>query len=68
MKTPTIDGTPRSLLYFEGLPQVQGFFEFLYNNMLEIFTSASDVPLLIAPVPFVNANLQQLDLKVRDQS
>jgi hypothetical protein len=59
-----LDWTSKSMLYFEGASRVLAFFDFLYNNMLEVFnTMATDVPLLLAPVPFLNASLHQLDVK-----
>eukprot|EP00884_Botryococcus_braunii_P004524 jgi/Botrbrau1/14072/Bobra.182_3s0019.1 len=64
VKMPSTDGTSKSMLFFEGASSVMGFFDFLYNNMLEaLTTSASDVPILLAPVPFLNATLHQLDMK-----
>lgn len=54
------------MLFFEGASSVMGFFDFLYNNMLQALTTTSaDVPLLLAPVPFINATLHQLELKAR---
>ncbi|EIE24517.1 hypothetical protein COCSUDRAFT_61947 [Coccomyxa subellipsoidea C-169] len=54
-----VDGKPASLVFFEGASRVHGLFEHLLS---EAATSAehADVPLLISPVPFLGASIQQL--------
>lgn len=60
----SIDGKPASLLFFEGATRVHGLFEHL---LFEASSSSehTDVPLLMAPVPFLGASLQQLQAQVR---
>ena len=58
------DNTRESLLYFEGPLEVQGLFEYLFNERRKLCGEDCDVPLLMAPVPFPAACLKQLHLKV----
>ena len=44
--------------------EVQGLFEFLFNERRRLCGEECDVPLLMAPVPFPAACLKQLHLKV----
>ena len=66
-KAPTsaagIDGKPASLVFFEGATRVHGLFEHL---LFEAVTSPeqTDIPLLVSPVPFLGASLQQLHAQV----
>lgn len=66
-KAPTsaagIDGKPASLVFFDGATRVHGLFEHL---LFEAVTSSeqTDVPLLMSPVPFLGASLQQLHPQV----
>jgi hypothetical protein len=52
------------MLLFEGKANVTGFFDYLYNTVVEPAAASVDVPLLLAPVPFLNASLQQLNMQV----
>ncbi|KAL3131764.1 hypothetical protein ABBQ38_007483 [Trebouxia sp. C0009 RCD-2024] len=58
------DNSRESLLYFEGPLEVQGLFEYLFNERRKLCGEDCDVPLLMAPVPFPAACLKQLHLKV----
>lgn len=58
------DNSRESLLYFEGHLEVQGLFEYLFNERRKLCGEECDVPLLMAPVPFPAACLKQLHLKV----
>lgn len=58
------DNTRESLLYFEGPLEVQGLFEYLFNERRKVCGEDCDVPLLMAPVAFPGACLQQLHPKV----
>lgn len=59
------DNTQESLLYFEGPVQVQGLFEYLYNESQRMCGEDADVPLLMAPAAFPAACLMQQTPKVR---
>lgn len=58
------DNTRESLLYFEGPVEVQGLFEYLFNESRRFCGEECDVPLLMAPVAFPGACLKQLHPKV----
>ena len=58
------DNTRESLLYFEGPVEVQGLFEYLFNESRRFCGEDCDVPLLMAPVAFPSACLKQLRPKV----
>ncbi|DBA94913.1 TPA: hypothetical protein ACH3X1_002444 [Trebouxia sp. C0004] len=58
------DNTRESLLYFEGPVEVQGLFEYLFNESRRFCGEGCDVPLLMAPVAFPSACLKQLHPKV----
>lgn len=59
------DNTKESLLYFEGPIQVQGLFEYLYNEPRRVCGEDADVPLLLAPAAFPAACLKHQIIKVR---
>ena len=54
-----MDGKAASLLYFDGRPQAHGLFEYLLHEAAGP-SQAVDVPLLLAPVPYIGACLHQL--------
>ena len=58
------DNTRESLLYFEGPLEVQGLFEYLFNESKKVCGDECDVPLLMAPAAFPGACLKQLHPKV----
>lgn len=58
------DNSRESLLYFEGPLEVQGLFEYLFNEGRRVCGEECDVPLLMAPVPFPAACLKHLHPKV----
>jgi hypothetical protein len=58
-----IDNKPESLLFFDGTSRVHGLFEYLLFDTISS-TEQVDVPLLIAPVPFLGASLHQLQPQV----
>lgn len=58
-----IDNKPESLLFFEGASRVHGLFEYLLCEHSSS-TELADVPLLLAPVPFLGATLHQLQPQV----
>lgn len=60
-----IDGTHRSLLLFQGSANVQGLYDHLLAGVMEEAAASLDVPVLLAPVPFPGATLQQLPAQVR---
>ena len=55
-----IDNTSRSLALFQGAAAVQGLFDYLFSEALGSKGAGTDVPLLMAPVPFSGACLHQL--------
>ena len=59
-----LDNTRESLLLFEGPLEVQGLFEYLYNESRRLCGEDCDVPLLIAPAAFPGACLTQQTPKV----
>lgn len=59
-----VDNLKESMLYFEGPIQVQGLFEYLYNESQRMCGEDADVPLLMAPAPFPAACLKQQIPKV----
>lgn len=59
-----IDGTPKSLLLFQGAGNVQGLFDYLLASVMEEPSTHVDVPMLIAPVPFPGSSLHQLHAQV----
>ena len=60
-----IDGTPRSLVLFQGAADVQGLYDHLLAGVMEEGPASLDVPVLLAPVLFPGATLQQLHTEVR---
>lgn len=60
-----VDGKPASLLFFSGSSEVHGAFDFLFTEAFKLAGDDCDVPLLLAPVPFMNAALHQLKPKVQ---
>ncbi len=53
-----IDDRSTSLLYFDGRAQAHGLFEYLLHESM--FASETvDVPMLLAPEPFIGASLYQ---------
>ena len=63
-----LDGKPCSLLYFQGLQQVSGLFEWLFDAVaapVNMRAEGLDVPLLLAPVPFVGAAIKALQSQAR---
>ena len=62
-----MDGKPASLLAFEGAAAAHGLFEWLLGQggaCLGSGMESADVPLLLAPVPFVGACIHQLQPQV----
>ena len=52
------DDKAASLLYFDGRPQAHGLYDFLMHDALTS-SEAVDVPMLLAPLPFLGATLHQ---------
>ena len=44
-----VDNTRESLLWFEGPLEVQGLFEYLFNEQRKVCGEECDVPVLLAP-------------------
>ena len=53
-----MDDRAASLLYFDGRPQAHGLFEYLLHESMSP-SETSDVPMLLAPEPFIGACLYQ---------
>ncbi|XP_057545235.1 uncharacterized protein LOC130824315 isoform X2 [Amaranthus tricolor] len=54
--TPDVENSPKSLLAFNGNYSVHGVYDFLLNYRSLLTTlSSMDVPMLCAPIPFLNA-------------
>lgn len=62
------DNSRESLMYFEGPLEVQGLFEYLFNESKKVCGDECDVPLLMAPAAFPGACLKQLHPKVCSQA
>ena len=53
-----MDDRAASLLYFDGRPQAHGLFEYLLHESMSP-SETVDVPMLLAPEPFIGACLYQ---------
>lgn len=54
------DGKPGSMLAFSGPRQVHAIYNWLLDSAMAQAAEAQDVPLLLAPVPFLGASRQRL--------
>lgn len=59
------DGKPQSMLWFEGAGQVHGLFQFLFLEGQRLHGPDCDLPILLAPVPFLGAEIHSLRPFVR---
>ena len=60
-----VDNSRESLLWFEGPLEVQGLFEYLFNEQRKVCGEECDVPVLLAPTAFPGACLKQTRPKVK---
>ncbi|KAH9626760.1 hypothetical protein KSS87_022074 [Heliosperma pusillum] len=64
---PDVDNSPKSLLAVNGNESVHGLYDFLLNyRLLLTMLSSMDVPVLCAPLPFLNAALSSPEVKCKE--
>ncbi|CAO2820250.1 unnamed protein product [Amaranthus hypochondriacus] len=65
--TPDVDNSPKSLLAFNGNYSVHGLYDFLLNYRSLLTTlSSMDVPVLCAPIPFLNAAISSPQVRCKE--
>lgn len=64
---PDMDNSPKSMLAFKGNDSVHGLYDFLLNYRSLLTTlSNMDVPVLCAPIPFINAALSSPQVRCKE--